>query len=123
MNKSVIEKKEIDEFLNNSDLQMLSREDFDNALEVSNKIINMKISVTEFNKRVLEDTTNIKALFVIFETLKDESLQDVYVKIFDEISTSVNNDIIMMLDTKIVSSLSDETISLILFYEHPRRIN
>jgi len=82
MNKSVITQKEITEFLNNSNLQMLSKDDFDNALNISNKIVSIKISATEFNEKVIEDISQIKAVFVIVEILKYESIQDIFTNIY-----------------------------------------
>jgi len=116
MNKSVITQQEITEFLNNSNLQMLSEDDFNNAMNISNKAIVIKISAKEFYEKVIKNISNIKALFVIIEILNDESIQDVYKNIYDEIGSIVSDDIIMLFDTNTVASISDKTISLIVFY-------
>lgn len=117
MNKLVITQKELSEFSNNSNLQMLSKDDFDNALNISNKIISIKISTKEFNKKVIKDISNIKAVFVIIEILKDEPMKEIYTNIYNGIATMVRDDITLLFDINIVSEISNETISLIVFYD------
>ena len=110
-----------------NDLLMLSEPDFLNALKLEGEVQSLRYAPHELeSQQSLDDNLkneiiHAKTIFVIIETLEDESIKK-YSHIMDYISSVVDDDVTVLFDTKIVPKILYEPITILLFgYENDEK--
>lgn len=106
---------------------MLSEPDFLNALKLEGEINSLRFAPYELeSQQSLDDNLkneiiHAKTIFVIIETLENESIKK-YSHIMDYISSVVDDDVTVLVDTKIVEKILYEPITILLFgYKNDER--
>lgn len=109
-------------------LLMLSEDDFLNALKLEGEVRTFRFAPYELESpQSLDDNLkneiiHAKAIFVIIETIEDESIKK-YSHILNYISSIVDDEVTVLLDTKIVDKILYEPITILLFgYENDEKI-
>lgn len=102
------------------DLLMLSEPDFLNALKLQGDIHSLRFAPYELNSEqglkdnLKHEVINAKTIFIIIETLEEESIKK-YSHIFNYISSIVDDEVTLFIDTKIVEKILYEPITILLF--------
>jgi len=111
---------ELLQMIKDDNLLMLSEPDFLNALKHGGEVYSLKFATHELeSQRCLDDNLkdeiiHAKTIFIIIETLEDESIKK-YSHTMDYIYSVVDDDVTVLIDTKIVKNISDEPVTILLF--------
>ena len=119
---------EILRVIEGDDLLMLSEPDFLNAIKLQGDIHSLRFAPYELeSKQSLEDNLkheiiSAKTIFIIIETLEHESIQK-YSHIIDYVSFIIDDEVTLLVDTKIVPKILYGPITILLFgYENNEEI-
>ena len=115
MLNQIVSFKEITNIFNEDNLAMIGSQDFDNAFALGEKIEYIQLSLEEYNEDIKDKLLKAQAVFIIVEVLKDELLDEKQKKSFELISNSLLESELLLIDTKIVSQVSDEPLHIISF--------